>query len=293
MQNIKILIYGAGNGGDRLAEEFINNSEPYDIVAFIDKAGIDTTTGEKTKRGKPVIFPDEINKQEYELIFVATIDTSVPKMLSDLYDIPKEKINQTRFFSSHELLVRIRALENFGNICEQFDIEGAVAEVGVFQGDFAKEINRVFKNRRIYLFDTFTGFDDQDTKSEKSYIKERFTHYSRTSEELVLSKLPNPDKAVIRKGYFPETVQPDDKNERYCFVSLDADLYNPTISGLSFFYPRLASGGVIFIRDYWDINFEGVKKAVEEFVCKQGASLVPIGDFRTVAITKPHNKENN
>ena len=290
MQNIKVLIYGAGNGGDKLADEFLNNSEPYDVVAFVDKAGIDTTNGEKTKRGKPVILPDEINEQDYDMIFIATIDTSVPTSLSDIYGIPLEKINQTRFFSSHELAVRLRALENFADLCTQLNITGAVAEVGVYRGDFAKDINRVFPDRELYLYDTFSGFEEQDTVTERTYVKERFTHYSDTSEELVLSKFANPENVVIRKGCFPDTIRPDEENKEFCFVSLDADLYNPTIAGLRFFYPRLANGGIIFVHDYWNVNFGGVKRAVVEFICEHDAPLAPIGDFRTVALAKPYSK---
>ncbi|MDR3334041.1 MAG: TylF/MycF family methyltransferase [Treponema sp.] len=41
------------------------------------------------------------------------------------------------------------------------NIEGAVAELGVFKGDFAKRLNIAFPDRKLYLFDTFDGFDEQ------------------------------------------------------------------------------------------------------------------------------------
>jgi len=37
-------------------------------------------------------------------------------------------------------------------------LEGSVAEVGVFRGDFAKRLNLLFPDKKLYLFDTFEGF---------------------------------------------------------------------------------------------------------------------------------------
>ena len=45
---------------------------------------------------------------------------------------------------------------------------------------------------------------------------------------------------------------------------MDVDLYNPTKAGLEFFYPRLASGGVIIIHDY-NPDWPGIMKAVDDF----------------------------
>lgn len=57
---------------------------------------------------------------------------------------------------------RIRWLENFADIAKFRGYAGNCAEVGVFSGSFAKQINRCFPNKKLYLFDTFTGFDAED-----------------------------------------------------------------------------------------------------------------------------------
>ena len=38
------------------------------------------------------------------------------------------------------------------------NIPGAAAELGVYKGDFAAEINKAFPDRTLYLLDTFEGF---------------------------------------------------------------------------------------------------------------------------------------
>ena len=68
---------------------------------------------------------------------------------------------------------------------------------------------------------------------------------------------------MIRKGFFPETVE--DIEDSFCFVNLDADLYAPTISGLRWFYPRMERGGVILVHDFFSRVFHGIKDAVREF----------------------------
>lgn len=277
----KILIYGGGVGGQRLLDEMRKNSEPYELLAFIDKR-----IGGTYKDGVPIIFPEDIGKLEYDLIFVATIDQTVPEILQKKYGVSAEKINYTRYLNGVEISVRIRALERFKEICDIYGIKGSVAEVGVYQGDFAKQINRIFPESTLYLYDTFEGFNLSDVNQEENKgTVSTYAHYADTNVDLVLGKLPHPEKAVVRKGFFPESATGQD--DGYAFVNLDADLYAPTLAGLEYFYPKLVPGGGIFVHDYFAPDFTGVKKAISEFINRSKISISPIGDFRTVSITKP------
>lgn len=282
---MKILIYGAGVGGGRLLEEIRMNGEPYEPVAFVDKR-----IGGTLKEGIPVIFPEEISQYPFDIIFVATLDNMVPLMLHEKFGIPTEKINHSRYFNSVEIAVRIRALERFRDLCDTYGLSGSTAEVGVYQGDFAKHINRVFPESSLYLYDTFEGFDRRDTRKEENEEHiETYGHYADTAVDMVLNKLPHPEKAIVRKGFFPDTAAGE--NEQYIFVNLDADLYAPTLAGLEYFWPRLARGGVIFVHDYFAPEFTGVKRAVTEFMRTVLAAVGTIGDFRTVTIMKPFGIE--
>ena len=46
------------------------------------------------------------------------------------------------------------------------NLAGAVAELRVYKGAFAKDINLVFAERKFYLFDTFKGFEASDLQAE-------------------------------------------------------------------------------------------------------------------------------
>lgn len=163
-------------------------------------------------------------------------------------------------------------------------IQGDVAELGVFQGRFARCINNEFYDRKLFLFDTFEGFTNKDITLEinRGYTpRKRFEEgevYSETSVDYVLSIMPNPDKCVVRKGYFPDTI-PDDEI-KYAFVSVDCDLYSPTLEALRYFYPRLSEGGYMMVHDYaHDDHFLGVKEAINDFEKESGIiRKVPLAD---------------
>ena len=61
--------------------------------------------------------------------------------------------------------VRLAALRLIADQIRERNAAGQTAELGVYQGAFAAEIGRLFPDRRLYLFDTFEGFDEQDLNS--------------------------------------------------------------------------------------------------------------------------------
>jgi O-methyltransferase len=173
--------------------------------------------------------------------------------------------------------VRWSALELIAYEIYENNRIGAVAELGVFQGDFAKIINRVFPDRKLYLFDTFEGFSEKDIKIEqKMNIYSKQHDFSNTNIDIVLKRMAYPENCIIKKGYFPETAK--DLEETFVFVSLDADLYEPLYSGLKYFYPRLTKGGYIMIHDYNNTEYTGAKEAVKQFCHETGVLYFPLPD---------------
>ncbi|HVX25329.1 MAG TPA: TylF/MycF/NovP-related O-methyltransferase [Parafilimonas sp.] len=163
------------------------------------------------------------------------------------------------------------------------NVEGNVAELGVYKGDFAKRINQLFPDKKLYLFDTFEGFDEKDVSTEKqSNFSSGEQDFSDTSVELVLRKMKYPNKCVVKKGFFPDSAV--DVDDKFCFVSIDADLYEPILAGLKFFYPRLEPGGYIFVHDFNNDLYKGAKKAVLEFCAASNINYLPIPDSGGSAI---------
>lgn len=221
----------------------------------------------------------------FDKIFLSSImyyDDTI-KQIRD-YNIPLIKIDDSQ--AKLHIFPRRIFLENFSKLYK--NIEGNVAEVGVFRGEFAKKINEYFPNKKLYLFDTFEGFDDRDLQEEQNGEKHRNNNFINTSIELVLNKMPYKENVIIKKGYFPESIQNDEnlKNEQFCFVSLDPDLYKPILEGLEFFYPKMVKNGVIVVDDYYNKIYPGAKKAVDEFCKKYKINILPIGDNLSVFLQK-------
>jgi O-methyltransferase len=181
--------------------------------------------------------------------------------------------------------IRASSLELIAREINERNICGAVAEIGVFRGEFARLINVAFPERRLYLFDTFDGFPEADMKADiqKHYARPDRQVFSDTSIHLVLSRMKFRDNCIVKQGVFPESAT-DCTEERFAFVSIDADLYNPIYEGLKFFYPRLSVGGYIFVHDYNNCQYRGAKQAVRHFCTEQGISFFPLSDSSGSAV---------
>lgn len=165
-------------------------------------------------------------------------------------------------------------------------IAGAVAEAGVYQGEFAQHINRCFPDRKLYLFDTFSGFDDNTVEENFDNKKqtEQWIHTLKdTSVELVMNKMRYKDNIIVRKGYVPDTLV--GVEDTFAFVNLDMDIYSPTYEALKFFWPRMNRGGYIFVHDFdvWD----GIRCAVSQFCKEHHIGYFLLNDKHTIAIVKP------
>lgn len=187
---------------------------------------------------------------------------------------------------------RYRTFEFVSELMEENQIEGEIAELGVYRGTFSALLNKRFSNRNIYLFDTFEGFDAEEAQKEieKGRCDETFIiNHRDTSVDCMLQNLPFPEQAIVCKGFFPESIPDSALEEKFAFVSIDVDFEDSTFEGLKFFYPRLVKGGYIFIHDYNTYYLEGVKIAVkryEEYI-GQRLCVVPIADRAgTLIITK-------
>lgn len=170
-------------------------------------------------------------------------------------------------------------------LCQR-GVPGALAELGTYRGDFAWQLNDRFPDRKLYLFDTFEGFDERDIRTEhaKSHAQARPRDFSATSEQDVLARMPYEQQVVIRKGYFPDTAR-GLEDETFALVSLDVDLYAPTMAGLTFFWPRLAPGGAIMLHDYNSLQFDGVRRALEDYEALNGPlPMVPLSDLHGTAV---------
>lgn len=175
------------------------------------------------------------------------------------------------------------------NLSEDFaeeNIMGACAEVGVFRGVNAREINHYFPDRQLHLYDTFEGFSPKDIEYERLVGRKDVEagQFDDTTIAVVMENMEFPERVIIHKGFFPDTAQGLD--ERFCFVRIDLDLYAPTEAALEIFSSLMVRSGVILVHDYFGTQYPGIKKVVRKFM-NQHPELrkMPIADTMTIAIT--------
>ena len=152
---------------------------------------------------------------------------------------------------------------NINQIIEE-RIEGDFAEVGVWRGNTAAVLAyyAVLGKRKVFLFDTFKGFDKRDLKGLDNTKPVEFSDTSVSFVKNVIGE--NSEACEFIEGYFPESLN-NSHQLRYSIVSLDCDLYEPTKAGLDFFYPLLSRGGILLLHDYSGGYWNGCKKAIDEF----------------------------
>lgn len=169
--------------------------------------------------------------------------------------------------------VRLKTLEA---VCLRLEgVGGDAAELGVYRGGFARWINALLPERRLWLFDTFEGFDPAEAAGEGAGFREA---HRNTGADRVLAALPHPERAVLRPGLFPATAA-GLEGERFALVSLDADLEESSYAGLCFFLPRLSPGGYLLLHDYNNPGLPGVRRALERWEAEYGRlPAVPLCD---------------
>lgn len=163
------------------------------------------------------------------------------------------------------------------------NVPGHFAELGVYKGVTANILYEMDRNRKLHLFDTFQGFNEADLQYETATSGKYTTkEFSDTTVETVRKYINGGQAIQFHVGHFPETTK-GLENEVFALVSIDADLYKPTLEGLRFFYSHLAPGGVIVIHDY-NHNWNGVQKAVDEFLKTIPENIAELPDWQGTAL---------
>ncbi|MDW7669413.1 MAG: TylF/MycF/NovP-related O-methyltransferase [Bacillota bacterium] len=276
----KAVIFGAGQSG-KMIKKLIHGM--WVVSAYADNnysnlpESIDCIS---------VISPDKILEIKPDKIIISILNKDAAiEIYNQLIQLGIDRRKILNLNNLRELFdARLSVIRLLADEINRKEIKGSIAELGVYKGYIARELNILFKDRKLYLFDTFEGFDDRDlfyeNKLEKSRIKK--DDFKDTSIEVVKEIIPFKDKVVFCKGYFPETA--DKIEDKYALVSLDTDLYLPTLNGLKYFYPRLSKGGCIIVHDYNSQQFPNVKKAVDDFYKTVDINVIPICDLHGSAV---------
>lgn len=134
---------------------------------------------DQTAFGKvPVVSIEQAAAFKPDLILIAVSDAARSQMLMDQV---KTVGYGKKCMLLHELYrtfdIRSATLHRMAKRVSEGNIPGDIAELGVYRGNIAWQLNALFPDRQLLLFDTFEGFSRKDIQIETD------GQYSKVSEK--------------------------------------------------------------------------------------------------------------
>jgi hypothetical protein len=210
---------------------------------------------------------------------------AVERCLTILY--PKAKIgedfksfwNDTAFIEAYRALVgdNYRALERkyavYNLLSSLHWLGGEIAECGTYNGStayfMALASQQSDRNRQIHLFDSFQGLSRPGAE-DGSYWKAGDLACPEQTAQRNLAEFHN---IHIHRGWIPAEFRRVADN-RFCFVHVDVDIYQPTRDSIEFFFPRLESGGMLVCDDYGFDSCPGARRAMDDFFADKRERII-------------------
>ncbi len=191
------------------------------------------------------------------------------------------KVYKYTLTSQERLFALINAVEYVVNN----DIAGDIVECGVWKGGSMMAVmdtlNRLGKERDLWLYDTFTGMTypeefDVDYRgqsarnlmavSDRNEDRSVWCFSSLDDVKKNLQIIPYPENKIkLIKGKVEETI-PENMPDKISLLRLDTDFYSSTKHELEHLFPKLSNHGILIIDDYG--HWQGAKKAVDEYVAE-------------------------
>ena len=160
----RIYIYPYGSVAMQIEEILVKRYGFNDIIRVDNKLSkfntnimsLNKLQGHKWKENEVVLIAS--NSEKFYRDIRLMIKKYVPEEnICDLFPYNSWKNNSDP---------RIASLAIVADEIYRKNISGAVAEAGVYKGDFAQHINVLFPDRKLYLFDSFEGFNKDDVKKD-------------------------------------------------------------------------------------------------------------------------------
>lgn len=145
------------------------------------------------------------------------------------------------------------------------DKPGYIAEFGVLMGGSLHAIaSNVPSDKTIFGLDSFEGLPEPHKTHDLSTwnICKGGMAADYNAACYNLRGFPN---VKLVKGFFPASTVELPADASFCFVHIDADLYQSVKDACSYFYPRMVEGGVMIFDDYEWIDTPGAKTAIHEY----------------------------
>ncbi|MGA0394208.1 MAG: class I SAM-dependent methyltransferase [Rhodospirillales bacterium] len=177
--------------------------------------------------------------------------------------------------------------------------QGVVAEIGVWRGDFSREIFKKNKPSKFHLIDPWRFIDRDDYRDDptNSQNKEHEENYQLVKR--AFRRHEKKGRAVLHRELSTEAA-PQFPDNYFDWIYLDGmHTYEAVKEDLRAFAPKLKNDGLILGHDYTnqkkvqELQF-GVVDAVNEFVAEEGYDFFALTteDYPTYVLVKDAHAEN-
>jgi len=194
--------------------------------------------------------------------------------------VENRNIEYVKYFRRYKDFTMIRANMFADNIklCKRFShIKGDIVECGVWRGGMIAAIADVLKDdtRKYYLFDSFEGLPDakeidgnsaiewQNNKGDSRYFDNCKAEMKFAENAMAKAGCKN---YQLVKGWFKDTLPGFINEKPIAILRLDGDWYESTMECLEALYPKVQSGGLILIDDYY--VWDGCARAVHDYLSR-------------------------
>ena len=143
-----------------------------------------------------------------------------------------------------------------------------------------------FNINDYFLIDSFEGFSDilEEDKPIKPNVYQNKKGDLKANIERVENLFKQFKNVNIIKGWIPKVFESLDENNKYKFVHIDVDLYQPTFDTLNYIYDKVVKGGIIITDDYRSSFFPGNQKAWEKYFNSKNIRSLSLPSGQAVVI---------
>lgn len=173
------------------------------------------------------------------------------------------------------------------------DLPGDIVECGVFKGTSFVGFGGfrdLFGNplrKKLIGFDTFGKFPETNYEEDKKYRNKFIAaagEKSISKEQLlkVLKRKKIRKNIEIVEGDITKTVPryiKKNKNLKICLLNLDTDIYEPAVTILQYFWPKIVRRGILILDDYG--VFPGETKAVDDYFKDKNIKILKFSFAKT------------